>query len=196
MPEIVCPECGTRSELPAIRRSSDEFCPHCDYPLFWVSSAIAVTKPGANSDTTLRRLPGAGGRQRVGSKVCPECGELNPVTETHCLRCRADLDPKPPEPVVAVEQPKPVVRKPPPPPPTTTGPPDPRMALRARRADRDRLRGRHLHQHLVAGGPLGGSRFPVGFVQHAGRNPTENGRRRAPISRWGQSRTMVDGDSV
>lgn len=121
MPEIVCPECGTRAELPAIRRSSDEFCQHCDYPLFWVSSAVAATKPGVNSDATLRRLPGAGGRQRVGSKVCPECGELNPITETHCLRCRADLDPREPEPVVVAPAPPPPVVKrapaPPPPPP-------------------------------------------------------------------------------
>lgn len=116
MPEIVCPECGTRTELPAIRRSADEFCTHCDYPLFWVQSALAVTSPGVSSDATLRRLPGAGGRHRVGSKVCPECGELNPLGETHCLRCRADLDPKPPEPVVEII-PMPAPPPPPPPPP-------------------------------------------------------------------------------
>ncbi len=116
MPEIVCPECGTRTELPAIRRSADEFCAHCDYPLFWVQSALAVTSPGVSSDATLRRLPGAGGRHRVGSKVCPECGELNPLGETHCLRCRADLDPKAPEPVVEV-LPEPAPAPPPPPPP-------------------------------------------------------------------------------
>jgi uncharacterized paraquat-inducible protein A len=120
VPEIVCPECGTRTELPAIRRSSDEFCSHCDYPLFWVSSAIPTMKPGVNSDATLRRLPGAGGRQRVGSKVCPDCGELNPVTETNCLRCRAELDPRPPEPVIVAPPPVVVERTPPPPPP----PPD------------------------------------------------------------------------
>ena len=124
MPEIVCPECGTRSELPAIRRAAEEFCSHCDYPLFWVPSAVGATmKPGANSDATLRRLPGAGGRQRVGSKVCPACGELNPITETHCLRCRSELDPKPPEPVKPPPPPKIVVApapEPPPPPP----PPD------------------------------------------------------------------------
>ena len=125
MPEIVCPECGTRTDLPAIRRSSDEFCPHCDYPLFWVSSAVAVTKPGVNSDSTLRRLPGAGGRQRVGSKVCPDCGELNPVTETNCLRCRAELDPKPPAPVVIAPAPAPVVHTAPPPPP----PPPPEIPI-------------------------------------------------------------------
>ena len=114
MAEIFCPECGHQSDLVSIRRSSEEFCPHCDYPLFWVSSTVPTTTPGANSDTTLRRLPGAGGRHRVGSKVCPECGELNPLAGTHCLRCQADLDPKPVvEPVVVVAPPPP----PPPPPP-------------------------------------------------------------------------------
>jgi uncharacterized paraquat-inducible protein A len=104
MADITCPECGTVTDLPAIRRSADEFCRHCDYPLFWTPSAVPTTTPGGNADTTLRRLPGAGGRQRVGSKVCPECGELNSLRETHCTRCGADLDPKPPEP-----EPEPVV---------------------------------------------------------------------------------------
>lgn len=111
MAEITCPECGHQTDLVSIRRSSEEFCPQCDFPLFWVSSNVPATVPGANSDATLRRLPGAGGRHRVGSKVCPECGELNPLGETHCLRCRAELDPKPVAPVVAAPPP------PPPPPP-------------------------------------------------------------------------------
>jgi hypothetical protein len=119
MPDITCPSCGHRSELVAIRRSSEEFCPQCDYPLFWAASAIPATTPGANSDTTLRRLPGAGGRQRVGSKVCPSCGELNPLGQTHCLRCTSELDPKPPPP------PPPIVIVPPPPPPAVVVIPEP-----------------------------------------------------------------------
>lgn len=119
MPEIFCPECGHQSDLVSIRRSSEEFCPQCDYPLFWVSSTVPTTTPGANSDTTLRRLPGAGGRHRVGSKVCPECGELNPLAEIHCLRCTAELDPKP------VEAPVVVVAPPPPPPPAPVPEPEP-----------------------------------------------------------------------
>jgi uncharacterized paraquat-inducible protein A len=120
MPDITCPSCGHRSELVSIRRSSEEFCSQCDYPLFWVSSAIPATTPGANSDTTLRRLPGAGGRQRVGSRACPACGELNPLGTTHCLRCNAELDPKPPPP-----PPKVVVAPPPPPPPEPEPEPEP-----------------------------------------------------------------------
>jgi ribosomal protein L40E len=118
--EIVCPECGQSTELLSIRRSSEEFCAHCDYPLFWVSSAVPATSKGVNSDSTLRRLPGAGGRHRVGSKVCPECGELNPLGETHCLRCAADLDPKPPPPPPTV-----VAAPPPPPPPAPEPEPEP-----------------------------------------------------------------------
>lgn len=119
MSEIICPECGQRTELVSIRRSSEEFCAHCDYPLFWVSSAIPATSKGANSDATLRRLPGAGGRHRVGSRVCPACGELNPLAATNCLRCDIEFDPKP------VEPPPVVLAAPPPPPPAPEPEPEP-----------------------------------------------------------------------
>ncbi|MAT03656.1 MAG: hypothetical protein CL424_01230 [Acidimicrobiaceae bacterium] len=121
MPDIVCPECGHESSFVAIRRSSDEFCPQCDFPLFWAPTAVPMATPGSTNMATLRRLPGAGGRQRVGSKVCPECGELSPLTETHCIRCGADLDPKP----VPAPEPEPireVLVPPPPPPPEPTRP--------------------------------------------------------------------------
>ncbi len=121
MTDIVCPECGHESSFVAIRRSADEFCPQCDFPLFWAPSAVPMATPGSTNMATLRRLPGAGGRQRVGSKVCPECGELSPLTETHCIRCGADLDPKP-EPAPEPEPIREVVVPPPPPPPEPTRP--------------------------------------------------------------------------
>ena len=109
MSEVICPECGRATELVAVRRAAEEFCGHCDFPLFWAPSNVPVTTPGANADATLRRLPGAGGRNRVGSLICPECGELAPMSATHCQRCSADLNPPPPpEPVVVVEAPAPV----------------------------------------------------------------------------------------
>ena len=64
MPDIVCPECGQVSRVVAIRRAAEEFCTHCDYPLFWAPTAVAMATPGVSSETTMRRLPGAGGRQR------------------------------------------------------------------------------------------------------------------------------------
>ena len=81
MPDIVCPGCSRVTQLVAVRRAADEFCSHCDYPLFWAPTAVPMATPGASNLATLRRLPGAGGRQRVGSKVCPECGELNPLAD-------------------------------------------------------------------------------------------------------------------
>lgn len=114
MPDITCPECGQLAHHEVIERSHEEFCTQCDYPLFWAPSAVPLAAEGSSNAATLRRLPGAGGRRRIGNKVCPECGELNPMAQVLCLRCNADLDPKPPppEPPVAV-----YVEPPPLPPP-------------------------------------------------------------------------------
>jgi uncharacterized paraquat-inducible protein A len=118
MPDITCPECGQVTTLATIRRAADEFCPHCDYPLFWAPSSVAPIAAGAAaSNATLRRLPGAGGRVRIGTRVCPECGELNPMGEIYCIRCTAELDPKPPEPEPPPPPPRVVAPPPPPPPP-------------------------------------------------------------------------------
>jgi hypothetical protein len=115
MADIVCPECGQVTTLAAIRKAADEFCPHCDYPLFWAPTAVPLASASMASDATLRRLPGAGGRMTIGTLVCPACGELNPMVETHCIRCGASLHPEP-EP-----EPEPIPEPPPPPPP----PPEP-----------------------------------------------------------------------
>jgi hypothetical protein len=119
MAEIVCPECGQITSLTAIRRAADEFCPHCDFPLFWAPAAAPLVAGSSANDATLRRLPGAGGRQMIGTLVCPTCGELNPMSETWCIRCGSPLHPLPePEP-----EPEP---EPPPPPPPPEPEPEPR----------------------------------------------------------------------
>jgi hypothetical protein len=114
MPDIVCPECSQVTSLVAVRRAAEEFCTQCDYPLFWAQSAIPMASPGSSNAATMRRLPGAAGRRQVGTRVCPSCGELNPLKETHCVRCTIELDPKPvvepePVPVVRILEPEPVV---------------------------------------------------------------------------------------
>ena len=40
MPDLTCPECGQVTTLETVRRAADEFCPHCDYPLFWAPYSI------------------------------------------------------------------------------------------------------------------------------------------------------------
>jgi len=99
MADIVCPECGLVTSMTAIRRAADEFCTHCDYPLFWAPTALPLVTGSVPTDATLRRLPGAGGRMTIGTLVCAQCGELNPMTETHCIRDGFPLHPEPePEP--------------------------------------------------------------------------------------------------
>jgi hypothetical protein len=119
MPDITCPECGQVTRLVTVRRAADEFCSHCDFPLFWARVDLPVEEGAVTASATLRRLPGAGGRMTIGTKVCPACGELNPMANTHCIRCAADLDPRPPEPA-------------PPPPPPPPPPPEPEPVVEQR----------------------------------------------------------------
>lgn len=114
MPDITCPECGALAHFDAMRRAAEEFCPNCDYPLFWAPSNVPVAVSAAGSDATLRRLPGAGGRMVIGTRICGNCGEHNLLSATVCIRCQADLDAKPPEPE---PEPEPVLLTIPPPPP-------------------------------------------------------------------------------
>ena len=114
MADIVCPQCGLITELPGIQRASTEFCTHCDYPLFWAPTAVPMATQSVGSDATLRRLPGAGGRMLVGTRVCPVCGELNSIVEDYCTRCKSEMDPQP---VVEVEEEEEIPPPPPPPAP-------------------------------------------------------------------------------
>ncbi len=114
MATITCPECSQVSEFEALRRSADEFCSHCDYPLFWARPDGPALLDNGTVDDSRRRLPGTGGRMTVGSRACPECAEQNPLSGVLCIRCGSLLDPPPPieplpEPEPAPPPPAPVV---------------------------------------------------------------------------------------
>lgn len=104
MPDVTCPECGKITDLPeGFAKAANAFCAHartdgmiCDYPLFWVSTARAAVTAD-DGDHALRRRPGVEGRERFGSKACPnpDCQEPNDLSRTVCWRCDATLDPKP-----------------------------------------------------------------------------------------------------
>jgi hypothetical protein len=118
MSMITCPGCGSQVEIDQYAKSSQEFCPTCDYPLFWATPPPPlVFEDGTNTDTTMRRLPGAGGKQTVASVACPTCMELNALDAVTCIRCggpmvlvEAEPEPEPerePEPELEPE-PEPV----------------------------------------------------------------------------------------
>lgn len=117
MTTITCPDCGFQADFERMRRGADEFCPNCDFPLFWAKSDVPMGVLEEAADATRRRLPGAGGRLTIGSRTCPECTELNRLSATHCIRCGADLDPPPPPEPEPIPEPIVVVVPPPPPPP-------------------------------------------------------------------------------
>lgn len=101
--EVTCPECGTVATIAVNRREAEDFCRRCDFPLFWTPAAIVMDTAGGPASDALRRLPGTAGRVTVGRLACPHCAEMNPVTETHCLRCQGDLHPPlPPAPQAPV----------------------------------------------------------------------------------------------
>lgn len=101
---VVCPECGTSAQVTLNRREAGDFCPRCDFPLFWVRSEVLLDRAGA--EESLRRLPGTAGRRSVGSASCPTCTEANPVTASTCLRCGGPME-LPPAPRIIVAQPPP-----------------------------------------------------------------------------------------
>jgi len=100
MATLTCPGCGSQVEVEQFAKSSEEFCRTCDYPLFWATPPKEFTfdPDASNADTTLRRLPGAGGKQAIATAACPTCMELNPLDAEWCLRCGGPM-------VIVVEDP-------------------------------------------------------------------------------------------
>ncbi|MCV2395220.1 hypothetical protein OEB99_12955 [Actinotalea sp. M2MS4P-6] len=106
---IVCPECGTPTVVDLSRRDSDDFCPRCDYPLFWARPRDRSEAPPEDTDGYLRRAPGASGNTLTATMPCPECGELNDPTADVCVRCGADMNPAPPPEPEPLPVPEPAV---------------------------------------------------------------------------------------
>lgn len=105
---VTCPECGAPAVVTLNRRQAEDFCRHCDYPLFWTPSLVVLDGGNLGADS-LRRLPGTTGRAMTASVACPHCAEPNPVTAVNCVRCGLAMQ----------------MAAPPPPPPTYVPPPPP-----------------------------------------------------------------------
>jgi hypothetical protein len=95
--DVVCPTCNTVSHLDEVERDAGGFCSTCDFPLFWANrTAFAGPSTGVHERVGLRRLPGTEGWAIPQRIMCPVCDEPNLLTQDFCVRCGADLRPKPP----------------------------------------------------------------------------------------------------
>jgi hypothetical protein len=99
---ITCPDCGAAAMVELTRRDALDFCPRCDFPLFWARDQVVFSEPIDSNDDALRRLPGTLGRVAIASSPCPHCNEPNLPTATLCVRCglslQAGAPPAPPQP--------------------------------------------------------------------------------------------------
>ncbi len=98
---ITCPDCGASAMVELTRRDALDFCPRCDFPLFWARDQVIFSEPIDSNDDALRRLPGTLGRVVIASSPCPHCNEPNLPTATLCVRCglslQASTPPAPPQ---------------------------------------------------------------------------------------------------
>lgn len=120
MIEIECPGCGREVWLEELDQSSDEFCEHCDAPLFFARPSRVAGEAGQTGEVGLGRRPGFDGRRVALAQRCHSCGEPNKADATYCRRCGNEMHTAPPplsrpEPL-AEEPPRPL--SPPPPPPS------------------------------------------------------------------------------
>lgn len=106
---LMCPDCGAVVTTSPGRRSAGDFCPQCDFPMFWARPSDLV-QPVAGSDDAQRRLPGVDGTRAPTQVSCPSCAELNPPDAAICLRCAQPMVLATPAP--AVEPPAPLVPAP------------------------------------------------------------------------------------
>lgn len=111
---IVCPECGTPSAVALARRDADDFCPTCDYPMFWARPQDRTGGAQDGVDDARWRSPGASGASLIATVPCPACEELNVPSAAVCVRCGVSM--VPPLPPVPVPVPQPVPYVPPVPP--------------------------------------------------------------------------------
>lgn len=109
--QVTCPGCGSVGLVDLARREASDFCPSCDFPLFWTPSRVIALDGPPPEDSGLRRLPGTAGHAALASLACPSCTEPNPPTGLTCLRCGAPLHPVPvaePEPeLIPLHEPEP-----------------------------------------------------------------------------------------
>ncbi|WP_066589124.1 hypothetical protein [Cellulomonas timonensis] len=96
-----CPQCGLPGSVVGSRRSAEDFCRRCDFPLFWAGDRVERALVDEGVQDSLRRSPGTVGSAALASTPCPACAELNLPSATTCVRCGSGMEPPPPVVVIA-----------------------------------------------------------------------------------------------
>jgi len=91
-----CPQCGLPGTVVGGRRSADDFCQRCDFPLFWAGDRVERALVDEGVEDSLRRSPGTVGSAALASTPCPGCAELNVPSASRCVRCGSGMTPPPP----------------------------------------------------------------------------------------------------
>lgn len=106
-----CPRCDEQVTITGQRPRAEEFCPRCDYPVFFARQGLAAAR---STSAGRLRLPGTGGAADTYGRACPTCAEPNDLEAVVCRRCGGPMVLAPPPP--PAPEPEPVVAPPPPPP--------------------------------------------------------------------------------
>lgn len=107
MSALLCPRCGTEHDAAVEGRSADDFCPSCDYPLFFAAIPAPAPAPAAEAEAppppptapttataTTEPVPVV---VPAALRPCPACTEPNDVATVFCVTCghAVDADPGP-----------------------------------------------------------------------------------------------------
>lgn len=99
---FVCPRSGTdvQVSIPP-RKSASEFCPQCDYPMFWALEVMAVTAKSKAGPAEQQPKPEPTETPHPVTKQRCSCGEFNAAMATYCNFCGTNLLGPGPSPLVA-----------------------------------------------------------------------------------------------
>lgn len=95
---FACPDCELDVGLAMpVARTAVEFCPRCDFPMFWAPEVEAYEPPADPAGSGDSGDQGAGRtREPVTNRIhCGTCAAVNQEHWPYCYRCGRPLHPEP-----------------------------------------------------------------------------------------------------
>ena len=104
MTSIECPQCHTVHQGDVSGRAAADFCPQCDYPLFFAPESAVEDGPGdafvpaaeaATATANVATGPPPAVVDDEEQRICTACLAANPLEAVFCGRCGHALDADP-----------------------------------------------------------------------------------------------------